>query len=464
MPTTHQYNNAGLNLNLSPFLHNQGEMIRLVNVTRDSYGAWKKRPGYTTYLNDVNGTITKLLNFTLNNGTQFWNYAVTGGSLLYSTQGTGNWTICGNGTLTNGAQPGNAVIDNTMILGDGTANSRHTTTGTSFTDTTGAPKAQQWADYQGRIYAGTSSTLFWSTTGTATDWTTDSSSIQIPGPGAINWVAKVADRIVTAKNSGIMHRWDGFNLVDLTTNLGPTSAQSVGNVEDFRLYLNRVGAFGFGGGKPEIISNVIERQIYNDSGSAIAGGTFDSAPGAVYKYDWYAAVGTITDDLTNETLSNAVLCYDFQLNEWRNYSLSDNPTAWLNYKDASGNEQLIFGDTGGQCYTFGGTALSDNGKPITSVIEYVINGGSPNLDKKWNYDWFFFNPGCQAVVQVAYANTFATRSLNWVNLGQAVDGVVEFKHSDARSRLMFVKITESSMSARFQFFGHSSDSEIIERR
>jgi len=464
MPSIDLYNNAGLNLNLSPFLHNQGEMIRLVNVERDMQGAWKKRSGYITYLNDINGTITKLWNWTLNNGTQFWNYAVSGGSLYYSTQGTGNWTICGNGTLTNGARPGHAVLDNTMILGDGTANSRHTTSGTSFTDTTGAPKAPYWTDYQNRIYAGTNNTLFWSTTGTASDWSTDSSSIQIPGPGGLNWVGKIADAVQTSKTSGIMHSWDGFRLVDRVTKLGPSSADSVIEREGFNLYLNRLGIFGDGGDRPKLLSNPIERLIYNDSGSAISGGTFDLAQGEIYKYDYFVSVGTVADDLTDETISNCLIAYDYQQNEFRTYSLANNPTALGTYQDASGNEQFIFGDDTGQCYQFSGTALSDNGSPISSVIEFVYHGGRPQFDKTWNYSWFFFNPGCTAQIQIAYANTFTKRVKEWVTLGQPVDGFVEFKHDGKRSKLMFVKITDSSTDQRFHYYGSSHDFDFVERR
>lgn len=260
-----------------------------------------------------------------------------------------------------------------------------------------------------------------------------------------------------------MHRWDGFNLVDLSTILSLSSPHSVANIEDYRFYLNRKGVFGFGGAKPEIVSNAVERQIYNDAGGGIIGGTFDLAPGVAHKYDYFLSVGTITDDLTDETLNNAILCYDFQLAEWRNYDLAVLPTSWLSYKDENGEEQLIFGDATGQCYTLGGTALTDNGSPISAVIEFLIHGGAPHLDKKWDYSWFFFNPGCVAQVQVAYANTFTRQAKNWITLGQAKDGVVEFKHSGAQSKLMFVKITEASRQARFQYFGSSHSFETEKR-
>ena len=82
--------------------------------------------------------------------------------------------------------------------------------------------------------------------------------------------------------------------------------------------------------------------------------------------------------------------YDFQQNEWGNYNFAHLPTTWLSYKDASGDQQLIFGDKDGQCYTCGGSSLNDNGSSIATVIEFVVSGGVPESDKEWKYFWAFF--------------------------------------------------------------------------
>src|SRR3990167_1033566 len=460
------FNLSGINNKISPLLHNPGQTIRNVNCEVDTVGGFKKRPGYVTYLGDLDAEITTLFDWQLNNGTQFWNYAVAGGSLFYSTQGTGAWTVCGNGTLTSGARPGHAVIDNTMVIGDGTAVTRHTTTGTSFTNTVSAPIANWFTDYQNRIWAGgTSSSLFYSTGGTPTDWATDSSSITIPGPGRINGVFKASDRVITSKNSGVMFRWDGYNLADLSTNLGPTSFSSIGSVEDFNFYLNRLGGFGFSGAKPEIISNSVEKLIYNDPGSGIVGTTFDNAPGKVHKYDWLVAVGTVTDDLTNETINNCILKYDFQLDDWTTWDFANLPTAWNSYKDASGVQQLIFGDSGGQCYTFGGTALDDNGVAVDSVLEGVLHFDAPDLDKQYNYVRAFANPGCQGQFMVAPASTFTKDVKNWISVGDLKDGFTEMRFpANSEGQLLFWKFIEVSRNSRFNFYGFAVSYDIIRRR
>jgi len=453
------FNNQGLNLQLNPLTQNQGEFLQLINVDPQPFGAKTKRPGYSTYLSSLGARVDTLFDWHRNNGTQFWNYAAAGGTLFSSEQGTGAWVVTGNGTVTDGTIFHN-VLEDTLVITSPTGTTRHSANGTSFTDTTAAPIGGVGViEYQNRIWIpGTSSNLFYSTTGTPTDWTSDSSSIAIPGAGRLLSGFKSQDRLITTKNSGLMSRWDGFSLVDLATDLGPTSPQSIVNVEDYRFYLNRQGYFGYGGGKPELVSNHIQPQIYNNAGSGIAGTTFDNAPSGNFKYDIYTAVGTVTDDLTNETINNALQVYNFQLNEWRNHDFANLPTAFHTYKDALGVEQFIFGDSTGQCYTYGGAATSDNTSPINATMQMVFHAGVPQYDKKWSWLYMFFNPGCEANIQIACENTFNKASKKWISVGQAKNGYVEFGFPpNTRSKLLFIKILESSTNAPFTYYGCSVD-------
>lgn len=456
----------GLNLRLNPLDLNSGEFIRAVNVESSPIYAKRKRSGYITYLGTTpNGSVVDdLMNFTRNNGTQLWNYAFAGGLLYYSTQGTGAWTICGNGTLNAGGTLTSAVLEDTLLISDGIGSIKHSTNGTSFTNTTAAPIAVSLREYHQRVFAaGTASNLFWSNVGTPTDWTNDSSSVLVPDAGKLQSIFKSNDRLIATKNSGAVFRYDETTLLDLTTSLGPTSSRSIGNLEDYRIYLNRSGFYGYGGNKPELLSNPIERLVYNDAGDGIIGTTFDNAPGVTHNYRYYCSIGTVTDDLTDETISNAVVVYDFQLNEWSTYTYANRPTSWLSFKDVNGNQQLLFGG-GSQVYQVSGTATTDNGSAIETALEGVIHSGSPETDKRWGYLWAFFNPGCEANIQVALADTFTKAHKQWVNLGDAKDGVVEYKfRTGAESKLLFYKITDSSKNARFNFYGLAYSAELEDR-
>jgi len=468
MPKVRVYQFSGLQLKISPFLHQEGELIRSLNFERDMIGGLKKRPGYSTYLGTPNNDqINTLFSWLQNDSTTLHTYRYAGSTLHYSTSGTGAWTICGNGTMTANAHIGNAVLDNTMIIGDGTAATRHTTNGTSFTNTTSAPLAEHFTQFQGRIWAargtavsGTATDIIFSTTGTASDWSADSSSVRIPGPGRVNGLFKSNDRLVATKDSGEMYRWDGFNLVDLATDLGPSSPYSIGEVEDFRIYLNRRGFFGYGGVRPEIISNAVERQVYNDAGEGIIGTTFNEAPGVIHKFNYFASVGTITD----EEIADAIMKYNFQTNDWDNWQFADRPTAFHSYRDANGDEQLIFGNSGGQVFTLGGTDLNDNTSTIEAIAEGVSNFGAPELDKKFNFIWAFTNPGSQAKIQIAIEDTFTRGKKKWIDLKQTKDGVMEAKFpSGSRGKLLFWKVYEASRDSRFHLYGLSVSFDFIER-
>jgi len=462
------FNIGGKQLRVSPFLHKEGELIRCTNMETDMVGAKKKRPGYTTYLGTVdNSQVNSLFNWTKDDGTTLFNYRASGSALYYSIQGTGDWTLCGNGTISDGAHVGHATINNTLMIGDGVGATRHTTNGTSFTNTTAAPIASDFVPYQGRMWAmGTASFAFYSRAGTHApiDWTTDSSSHFIGGGGKLNKIFKSNDRLVFNKNSGVMQRFDGYNLLDLATNLGFTSPYSVGEVEGYRIGLNRLGFFGYGGNRPEIISNPVQRQIYNDAGKGIVGTIFDNAPGVVHKYDYLCSVGTVTDDLTNVTIPDCIMRYNYQLDEWDDWKFANRPTAFCSYKDENGNQKLIFGDANGQCYTQGGTNLTDNGTAIDCVMEGVLHFGQPESDKRFNYIWAFTNPGCQAKIQVAISDTFTKGKKNWVDMKQLSDGVMETKFSEGRGKLLFWKVSEASKDSRFQFYGFTVSVDFIERK
>jgi len=463
---------GALNLALNPLL-GDGQILQSLNVERDGVGVYRKRAGYISYLGTPdNAEVTTLFSWKQNDDTLI-NYRKSGSLLYYSASGTGAWTICGGGTLTNNSHVGHAIFDNILILGDGTAASRHSVgttagaAGTSFTNTTGAPLAEHWEDYQGRVYAargtavtGTNTDLFYSAAGTATNWTTDSSSIRIPGAGRVNTIFKSNDRLISNKDAGQQFRWDGYNLVDLATNLGPSSPYSVGNIEDYRIYLNRLGFFGYGGDRPKLLSRAIERQIYNDSGSGIAGTTFANAPGIAYKYDYFCGVGTITDDLTDYTIDNCIMKYNIRDNEWFNWKFANRPTAFGTYQDASGNQQMIFGDSGGQSYQLSGTALSDNGNAIESLLMGFIHGNSLD-DKKWNWIRGMFNPGSRAKIQIAISDTITPRTLKWQDIGDTKDGVVEYRFPQgSRGKFLFWKIYELSKDSRWRWWGWEFDAEV----
>lgn len=464
MATQQYFNFGGINLYTNP-LENDGIFTRVINMQTYPMGGKRKREGYGTYLNNPDSAqINTLIDWHRNDGSTFNLYRASGSVLYYSTQGTGAWTVCGNGTFTANAHIGNTILEDVMIVGDGVTATRHTSDGTSFTNTTSAPIAAYFDNFQGRVYAGgTSSNLFYSTTGTASDWTTDSSSILIPGGGKINSVFKNNNRLVITKNSDAMFNYDGYSLNDMSTNLGPSSPFTISQKGNINFWLNRTngGFVGYDGGEPQIFSDGIQRQIFNRPNTGISGTSFNNAYSVVHYNDFLCSVGTVTDDLTGETVINCVDNYNIKTKNWANWSMFDNQTAWLSYQDNNLLPQLIFGNSSGQCFRMGNSATSDNGHTIESTLEMTLHLNTI-LQKNWGYLRLQFNPGCFAQVQIATGDSFPLQTKNWTNLGDAKSGYVEYHFPpESRSTFCFIKINEASQLTAWSLYGIELDYEIV---
>lgn len=462
-------NFQGIDTYTNPLAANDGQVIHSVNYDNFPYGGKQKRLGYSAFLGtaDANGTAIKSLwTFYKNSGTEFYLYKAAGTLVKYSYQGTGAWTIPTNGTIGDGAHVGAAVSDDTMIIGDGTTSTRHTTDGISFTDNTYCPASEFFQDYQTRFYtigtASGQSSLIYSVGGTApTDFdpTHDSSVITIGGAGKVNKLFKSADRLFICKNLGAMQRWDGTYLVDMATELAPSSPYSVAKVEDYRIWLNRLGLFITNGDSPQLISNPIQRQIYNSNDTGIAGSIFDNAPATMHRYDYLLSAGTITDNFVGEQIPDAIIKYDYQKNMFGNYRFSNFPTAWHSFKDTNGVQQLIFGDATGQVYKVGGN--SDNGKAIETNLILLLHGNLPHHAKEWQHLEVFASPGCNAKVQFAVDDVVlrtdrlwqGSGSKQWIELGDLSKGYTIFRFPpETRGRLMYLRFYEASTISQHEIY------------
>ncbi len=120
MPTLSITNFSGINSNINPLELPDGNIIQALNVTSQPFGALTKRPGYNTFLGTPdNSSIMSLFSWWRNDGTTLELYRASGSALYSSAQGTGAWTLTGNGTISNGAHFGHAVLNDVLIGGEG---------------------------------------------------------------------------------------------------------------------------------------------------------------------------------------------------------------------------------------------------------------------------------------------------------------------------------------------------------
>lgn len=473
------YNIGGINLFINPMLHGylndalqfDGNLVRSVNLDSQPIGAKQKRPGYVSLLDTADGSqVNSIWSWTQDSGTLTFLYRFSGTTLWYYNVSAGTqttWLPTNNTANFGGTHMGFAILDNTMIVGDGVGSTCHTTDGINFTNTSLAPRGQYFAQFQNRIYlGGTSDTLFYSTSGDATNWqiagTSDSSSFTVPDSGQLGRLFVLSNTLNISKNSGKMFLWDGFNLYDGANDLGPSSPYSYASVEGQGFWLHRLGIMTSQGELPSVISNPIEKQIYNPSETGIAGTAFSNAPGGMHKYDYFVAVGSTQDDFTKQPLNNTIIKYNYQKNEFLNYQFYDNPTAIGTYLTSDFNRRMAFGNSTGQVFAYGGTALTDNGHTISAVGEIVFTMNQPHIQKDWRWFWAFFNPGCEAQIQVAFTDTF-TALKNWFDLGDAKAGLVQYRFPHgARSRILWVRVKEASQANKMTFYGCSLSAVFVD--
>lgn len=258
-----------------------------------------------------------------------------------------------------------------------------------------------------------------------------------------------------------MHRWDGYALTDMATTQGASSPYSIGYKEGYAFWLNYDGIQGYGGVRPELLSNPIQSQFYSNNGSAMTGSLFKTVPATVHKQSYYVYQGNLTDDITNEPINYSVAKYDILKNQFTNYAYNGAINAYHSYIDTSGVENLIFA-SGSQCYKTVGTALSDNGLAIPVSMLYQVSTQAPEAEKIFKKIDLFFNPGNQAKVAYAISNTFNPNSLKWHEIGDCSDGHKDFRFPNgSRGRLLFIRIYESSTNSQFKFYGMTIDYDFV---
>lgn len=453
-------NFGGINTKVNPLLQPDGSLLTSVNLASDPIGAKTKRGGLEEFLdNPDNSQVNNL--FTFSSGTLNYLYRMSGTICYYYEIGgtADSWTPVANGTFTGGGRVGHTTLYDTMILGNGLGSTRHTTNGTSFTNTSLAPLAPYWSQLFGRVYAANDQTLFWSSANDATNWqtsgTSDSSSIQLPGGGTANGLFSTYNRIIASKSSGIMHRWDSFSREQVPGNLAPTSDSAVADMDDLKLYANRLGIYSFTGNYPKLISRPIEKQFYNQENTGIPGTLFSQLAGGEYQYNYYLSQGSFTDPMTGYSLDRAVAVYDYLNNQYGNYQWPILPTAYGEYIDENGQSWQLIAGTSGQVYRVNPTLASDSGEAIEAYMEGFSVVGKDYKDKKIYRAWVHTNPGCQAKLQISMTNNIYETTRKWFDVGDLSRGVtyVEFPQDMNRGKYLFYRFYESSSDTPWTIYG-----------
>ncbi|MGH2613534.1 MAG: hypothetical protein ACRDFB_10880, partial [Rhabdochlamydiaceae bacterium] len=184
---------------------------------------------------------------------------------------------------------------------------------------------------------------------------------------------------------------------------------AIDQIQGIEFYMDRNYVYAYTGGYPKIISYEIWDLIANMSGSQRS-----IASAIAFNNKFYLAIGDTKDKFGN-SITNSVIVYDFILNIWDVYSLTDMPISWCVFVDSNGNEQLLFGDDSGNVYQWN-TGSGDNGKPMQTILQTpYYTWGAPEKSKGIDSYSYSTNPGANFQLQysIDWSNqwqTFSTTS------------------------------------------------------
>ena len=220
-----------------------------------------------------------------------------------------------------------------------------TSDGITFTTVSGAPLGKYWTQFQQRVYcAGVeadSDVLHWSSIGDLTNWSmvapSDSNSLTIDrfSGGTIQNIEEINDRVVIFKRRKIK-RWDENYLRTVMSSHGLQAPYSLAEMEGMAFTLDSEGIRLYDGNYPKKISLKIEDLVQGISYSAT---NIPRICGEVLNDKYYLSVGDITDENGN-TISNAMIVYDYVKNLWWLYSLSHHMTAIMRFLSYDGIERI----------------------------------------------------------------------------------------------------------------------------
>jgi hypothetical protein len=337
----------GLNLGVSEYLNKEGECREAIGCDFSEIGALARFPGYTPYGTGLDASkVLGLYDFKTTAGATKW-IAGTGTVLYYDNAGT--WTSAHTG-LTTGLDMSFATHLDTVIMANGTDVIHKSTNGTSWSDLGGTPPVAKYVlSFDNKFYAlnlaGYTSRMRWTDDGTIETWTaTNIQDVatnigvgdQLTG-GAVN-----NNSLIAFKNYSTW-KWDTYELLNLSSSVGCRAPKSIATIDAWTFFLSHRGLEVTKGSEPFRISNPIKDYV-----EAISDIT---APvGWVDDNFYYLYIGTVT--VKGETISNAVLIYDYDNNK---FSVKPMGVA-LNsafVMTTSGNVRNMYvGDTAGQVHKF----------------------------------------------------------------------------------------------------------------
>jgi len=443
---------AGYNTSVNPYLNKPDESREALNCDTSEIGTLKRFPGYATYGNDLGSTsILGLYDYKTSTGDKKW-LAVFATDIYYDNAGT--WMTTSS-TLTTGKNAEFATHLDTLIMVNGTDAPLKSTNGTSFSALGGSPPTAKYIlTFDNKVYmlnlTGNTSRMQWSDDGTIETWTaTNIQDIitnigigdQITG-GAVN-----SNSLLIFKNYSTW-RWDTYSLKVLSPSIGARSPRSIVTLDDRTFFLSHKGVYACDGSRPFRISKKVQDFIDGIT-------DFTACVGWTEYNFYYLYIGT------SNGVTNCVLIYDNDADNWSYKSLGVVPKVATILTTSPSTRNMYFGDSFGQVYKFK-TGNNDNGAEIPFKYRSpLLLSSAPHKIKSYEYLYVFMDRDSEPGVQVYYSVDFEQFKI----LGIASKSVSELPFpSNTRGHNIQIMYASNHSKAHQDIYGHMLMGEVLEDR
>ena len=409
---------------MSPFLMKDSDLLSCVNMYTRQYGAKKTRFGYQVLLDNPDNSQVQALNFSEYGSNRY--LMRVSGSKVYSYPFSGG-TTWGSSTLSLDSSP-TTIPQFTQLSGQGipvgspveSTNYTHmvdgatgylcTTDGINFTTfpfltPLAANPPSLLTAWQGRAFANSDTTRFAFSSSQFDLYVNPNYS----DPGQVNrpWNIPLVDAnndpgawgVPDQQNAGFYGNMimltDGINRVNAYYQNGIVKWNGQTTIEmpfNDAIVPNMITT----GQRTQLDYFVSYGRIYSNDGTSINEVSFGVrkiledtffnngvGPNA-FAFSWSSYVffyfGNMTVD--GKLLTNAMLVYNEDFNEWYVWSLAHNMSCMSTYTDVNGNVVLISGDVNGNTYVWDKSYTTDAGQPISYYMRTkFFDFGSPDKSK-----------------------------------------------------------------------------------
>ena len=439
---------GGINRNISPFLHTEGELLEVNNFTTSKIGVLKKTGDYeiknaqvTTSQNILGG-----YDFQRADGTHKHLIAVDGAANaeIYIDE-SGTWTTQSQ-SLTS-TYPvrftHSPALD--VAFSCNYADATRSYNGTAWstvTNVTSAPKAKYIIAFGERIYLLNCivddvtyiSRAYRSSTVSSTDITWDTTNDWIFFDDEISGVGRNGENMfVGCQNSCWIYTLSDQRYQ--TSRHGCVSHDGIDDYGTWTFFPSRDGMYVYDGGQDTKCSLAVQ-----DYWDAIPSANLSSIKSKILGDHLYIYIGDVT--LEGRSLTNVVLDYNILQNSWTKMSLGENVLNMHTFIGSLGKE-LFFGNDNGEVFKLF-SSLAQDTVAFGSYIETPwYYGSGPTIVDDWRELWVHGNDlsGLKVLYRVD--------DYDWIPVGE-VNGFTDIVRFSASGKRIKFLLTETSKNNLFE--------------